>query len=275
MIYPHTKVLERRKEVASLMVRGLTPSEIAEVLGISRDTVYNDIREIRSGKHDALSIHAQKEMVSHLLLNARERTRSLWRIADGAESEYIQLLALKELRIQDQAILKNLSKILRATGPQDQWQTAVFIPRVDSEMPETPHKNRKESVNFRPNPLSDKRISVQDADKVPGGHAQNAVVSKEESPSREPSHLAQSTDASTSLLTACFSARDEIATSSAAPPPRNDNNDVARDETARDGGPETAAIALDETGREEYNENLRADDSSQHTEGGADGSRAY
>jgi hypothetical protein len=200
MIYPHTKVMERRKEIASLMVRGFSPGEIAEFLGISRDTVYNDIREIRSGKHDALNMHTQREFVSQLLLNTRERTRSLWRIADGAESEYIQLLALKELRIQDQVILKNLSTIMRATESdekrrsrfrywvngriadiareilEDQSQPPASMPETDSDMPEvespdsetpptetleTPHKDHKESVNFRPNSLVRKEVSLQ------------------------------------------------------------------------------------------------------------------
>lgn len=54
MVYPRTKVLDRRCEVTSRLIRGDSPSEIACTLNVSRYTIYNDIRVIRSGKYDAL-----------------------------------------------------------------------------------------------------------------------------------------------------------------------------------------------------------------------------
>ena len=109
MVYQSTKVLQRRRDVISLLVRGVSPGEIAEVLKEKRDTIYNDIRVIRSGKHDALVAHTREEITTQLYLNVQERTRHLWRIVDNPTKEYVKVLALRELRLNDERVLKKLS----------------------------------------------------------------------------------------------------------------------------------------------------------------------
>ena len=77
MVHPRTKVLQRRRDVTSLLVRGFPPSEIAEALSLPRQTVYNDIRVIRSGKNEALYAFTQSEINAQLHLNALARGRKL------------------------------------------------------------------------------------------------------------------------------------------------------------------------------------------------------
>jgi len=108
MLYESTKVLQRRRDVISLLVRGITPGEIAEILNVKRDTIYNDIRVIRSGKHDTLIVHTREEVTSQLYLNVQERTKHLWRIVDNRNKDYVKVLALRELRLIDERVLRKL-----------------------------------------------------------------------------------------------------------------------------------------------------------------------
>jgi len=108
MIYPRTNVLERRKDVTKLLVRGFTPGEIAKGLKISRETVYNDVRHIRSGQNEDLAEHGRKQMLAQVMLNARERVKELWSVVEKSESPYVKLLALRELRIHDQQVLNHI-----------------------------------------------------------------------------------------------------------------------------------------------------------------------
>ncbi len=117
MALTRREVRERRLRVTTLTVRGLSPGEIAQVLHVPPETVYNDLRVIRSARNEALVAHSRKEMLAQLLLNARERTRELWNVIENADSDYVKLLALRELRIHDQAVLKNISLLSGALKP--------------------------------------------------------------------------------------------------------------------------------------------------------------
>jgi predicted DNA-binding protein YlxM (UPF0122 family) len=109
MVYSRTKVLARRREVTSLLVRGVSPGEIAEMLKIPRQTIYNDVRVIRSGKNDALFAYTRNEIIAQLYLNAQERMRFLWRVVEEADKYYAKVQALRELRFNDERIFDRLS----------------------------------------------------------------------------------------------------------------------------------------------------------------------
>jgi transposase-like protein len=109
MIHHSTKVFERRRAVTSMLVRGATPSEIAEALQVKRETVYNDIRVIRTGKNESLFSHTRKEIIAQLFLNARERMRYLWKTAEETEKDYVKVRAMMELRLNDERIFARLS----------------------------------------------------------------------------------------------------------------------------------------------------------------------
>ncbi len=112
MMYPRTKVLQRRREVVSYLVRGVPPSEIAEMMKVPRDTIYNDVRYIRSGRNEALNAYSRREIVAQLYLNLQLRTRYLWDLADTAEPEYVRVRIMQELRLNDEHILNKLPPIL-------------------------------------------------------------------------------------------------------------------------------------------------------------------
>ena len=109
MVHARTKVLQRRRDVTALIVRGLTAGEIAELLEIRRETIYNDIRVIRSGKYDSLFSQTRDQIVAQLFLNAQERARYLWRMAEEEEKGYVKVRAMTELRLNDERIVDRLS----------------------------------------------------------------------------------------------------------------------------------------------------------------------
>ncbi len=119
MMYPRTKVLQRRREVVSLLVRGVPPGEIAEMLKVPRETIYNDIRAIRSGRNEALNAYSWREIVAQLYLNLQARVRYLWKKADTAESDYVCLWTMRELRLNDEHILNKLPPILSGAEPRE------------------------------------------------------------------------------------------------------------------------------------------------------------
>jgi hypothetical protein len=108
MVYSRTKVLARRREVTSLLVRGVSPGEIAEMLKTPKQTIYNDVRVIRSGKNDALFAYTRNEIIAQLYLNAQERAKYLWRLVEEADKYYVKVYALRELRLNDERITNKL-----------------------------------------------------------------------------------------------------------------------------------------------------------------------
>ena len=108
MVYPHTKVWQRRRDVISLLVRGVSSGEIAETLEVPSQTIYNDVSAILSGKNKALFAHARKQIITRLHLNAMERARYLWRIVEEAEKNSVKVQALRELRLNDERITAKL-----------------------------------------------------------------------------------------------------------------------------------------------------------------------
>ena len=129
MAYPRTEVLQRRREVTTLLVRGVSPGEIAERLGVRRRTIYNDIRAVRSGRNEALVAHSRREIVAQLYLNAQARSRYLWNLADTAKSEYVMVRVMHELRLNDEHFTKVLPAIRtpaqeRAAAAKEKQQEA-------------------------------------------------------------------------------------------------------------------------------------------------------
>jgi len=119
MIYPRTKVQERRLEVTTLLVRGVSPAEIAQALEVSRHTIYNDIRYIRSGRNEALALHTRNEIVSQLYLNAQARARFLWQTAENTDRDYVKVTAMRELRLNDERIVNKLPEPKRHTHEEE------------------------------------------------------------------------------------------------------------------------------------------------------------
>ena len=112
MVHPRTKVLKRRREVTTMMVRGISPSEIAEILDVPRQTIYNDMRAIRSTRNEALLAHARHEIVAQMVVNIQARWRFLWNLAENAKSEHVKVQAMRELRLNDMLMVNKLPDIV-------------------------------------------------------------------------------------------------------------------------------------------------------------------
>ena len=111
MKYPQTEVWQRRRDVTTLLVRGVSREEMAEMLQTHKYTVDNDIRVILSGKNKALASYMHKQVIAQLRLNAIERMKYLWRLLEETEKDYIKVQALRELRLNDERIISKLSKL--------------------------------------------------------------------------------------------------------------------------------------------------------------------
>ena len=188
MMYSRTKVDIRRHAVTEFLVRGVPPSEIASMLGVPRETVYNDLRVIRSGNNKELAGYGRRQMLIQLYLNARERSRELWRIAEHARSDYVKLSALREIRVNDQMVLKNLLVLTKALSAQSPDPVELYIDRL------------KESVAKK-------------------------MTAKDEEKSKSSARLSASREATIEKGTHYEERKNvEIATAPASPPLRNDEN---------------------------------------------------
>ena len=124
------QVWQRRRKITSLIVRGFTSGEIAEALGISRDTVYNDNRVIKSGDNEDLNAHCRNELNAQLYLNVKERIRELWRMFENATTESIQIRIMQELRLNDERILKRLPPLKTLAQMDKKKEVDGIIDRI-------------------------------------------------------------------------------------------------------------------------------------------------
>jgi len=120
MALTNAQVFERRKRVTSHLVRGCSPAEVAEILRVDVATVYNDMRVIRSGANPELSVHSVGEIFAQVLLNQRARTKALWREVDTGEASTVRMRALRELRLQDAALLRHAARIAGTLKPVEE-----------------------------------------------------------------------------------------------------------------------------------------------------------
>jgi hypothetical protein len=128
MLYPRTKVHQRRRQVTALLVRGVSPGEIAETLAVPPQTIYNDIRYIRSGRNPALAAYSRNQIVAQLYLNAQARARYLWDLAERADSEHVQLGTMRELRLNDERVV---SKLLPVPTPKEAREADALSRYID------------------------------------------------------------------------------------------------------------------------------------------------
>ena len=173
MVHPRTKVLQRRRDVTSLLVRGFVASEIVEALNLPRQTVYNDIRVIRSGKNEALYAFTKSEINAQLHLNVLARSRKLWEVVDNTPSDYTKVYALKEHRLNDERIVRKLppvesprsneAKIRRhiKSKAEDYWLREIEMRKKRQAQME----EEKEKAKEREKKLEETRKLIEDMEK--------------------------------------------------------------------------------------------------------------
>ena len=125
--------LARRKSVITLITRGFSPTEIAEALNTSRETVYNDLRAIRESVEPELLGHTKKEILHSIIMTRAARIKELWRSVSESESGWVKIHAIKQLRLEDMLLLKIIS-----------------IMKLPYESPEDARKRLLDSADYAP-----------------------------------------------------------------------------------------------------------------------------
>ena len=115
-----SETLARRKNVITLTTRGFSPTEIAEALNTSRETVYNDLRAIRESVEPELIGHTKKEILHGIIMTRAARIKELWRSLSESENAWVRIQAIKQLRLEDMLLLKIVSLMkLHYESPED------------------------------------------------------------------------------------------------------------------------------------------------------------
>lgn len=128
-----SETLARRKNVITLISRGYSPTEIAEALNTSRDTVYNDLRAIRKSVEPELIGHTKKEILHSIIMTRATRIKELWRSVSESESGWVKIQAIKQLRLEDMLLLK-----------------IVSIMKLPYESPDDARKRLLDSADYAP-----------------------------------------------------------------------------------------------------------------------------
>ena len=97
-----------------LLTQGFSPAEIADILNVVVDTVYNDFRVIRSGRNPELAIQSVNEIFAQTLLNYRARLKQLHGVLRNSSSATVRVKVLSELRLLDAVLLKYSNQFARA-----------------------------------------------------------------------------------------------------------------------------------------------------------------
>jgi len=112
------ETLERRRKVLSLYLRGYSPADISEMLGIARQTVYNDIFRMKKERSEELNAHFAFELHELLCMRSEQRLKELWRIVLSTESDWVRVYSLRQLRLEDSFLLR-VGKFFERNGEVD------------------------------------------------------------------------------------------------------------------------------------------------------------
>ena len=110
----HEEVFKRRLQVTSLLTQGFSPAEMANLLEVDVNTIYNDMRVIRSGRNPELALQSVNEIFAQALLNYRARIRQLHNILRLNSSGTVQIKVLSELRLLETVLLKYSNQFAKA-----------------------------------------------------------------------------------------------------------------------------------------------------------------
>ena len=116
-MYPRTAVRNRRMEVSTLIAKGYSPGEVAQYLNVSPETVYNDVRFIRSGRNPELVANSVRQRTLQYDSNMREIRKGLWRIVDFGNNDYVKYLSLNLLTKLEEKMNANSGRVEKALSP--------------------------------------------------------------------------------------------------------------------------------------------------------------
>jgi DNA-binding transcriptional ArsR family regulator len=135
------KVEIRRRKVKRLLAQGAPPTEIAERLESSRQTVARDLDAIEE-EVAALKQGDIDSLLRDLVVTFETVNTELWRVYHDADADQTKLKALRYLKqtkrsqadvLQQVGILDRATEEVRVTGADDARPTAMVVLRTRDE----------------------------------------------------------------------------------------------------------------------------------------------
>jgi len=108
---PPAKVLKRREQVKRYFIRGLSYREMAELLGVSHETIRKDVDAIFDEIYQALSSQEGQNLIAETALQFKEIERQAWRIYHSTDREHIKLQALQRAESARERLIKILQSL--------------------------------------------------------------------------------------------------------------------------------------------------------------------
>jgi len=108
---PSAKVLRRRDKVKRYFIRGLSYREMAEMLGVSHQTIANDVDAIIDEIYQALSSQEGQNLIAETALQFKEIERQAWLIYHTSDKDHIKLQALQRAESAREKLIKILQSL--------------------------------------------------------------------------------------------------------------------------------------------------------------------
>jgi transposase len=121
---------QRRRRVASLYARGMSPREIAGVLNVVMATVTKDLNAIRSDISRHVTSMNPKELAVAVLGNLQEVLRATWALYSSAESENTKLNSLRLIAKEESHLIYLLHSL--GYGMPDTKTGAPYDPLAET-----------------------------------------------------------------------------------------------------------------------------------------------
>jgi len=108
---PPAKVLQRREQVKKYFIRGLSYREMANLLGVSHETIRKDVNAVIDEILQALTTTEGQNLIAETALQLKEIEREAWRIYHSTDREHIKLQALQRAESAREKLIKILQSL--------------------------------------------------------------------------------------------------------------------------------------------------------------------
>lgn len=122
----NSKAVRKRTETAlALAASGLTQKQIAEQLGVSKQTIHRDIASVKPALEEAESKIAAMQSELNLVISLKERAGKYAQLAKNAKNEAVSLAALG--RIDDLEGIVTQKELVRTRRDEASQPAAMFM----------------------------------------------------------------------------------------------------------------------------------------------------
>ncbi len=115
----------RQPQIIALQASGMTQTEIADQLGVSRQSITRDLREIAPAKAATLDILARAQVTLESLWPVEKRMEKVVALGEGAKNEAIQLESVRYAN--DLAGIVTQKELVRTRRDEPSQPQAMFM----------------------------------------------------------------------------------------------------------------------------------------------------